>query len=144
MKIAIAGGTGFIGTRLKTFLQNDGHDILILTRNKNKTSNHPNTTTSNKPRHERNLPQTQPAPFATDTTYVSWLSENTQPKEHLHNTAIAIILAGVSINKGRCTKSHPQTIYTTHMQATDELIRITQTMPDKPTTLINASAIGIY
>lgn len=144
MKIAIAGGTGFIGTRLKTFLQNDGHDIIILTRNKNKTSNHPNTTTSNKPRHERNLPQTQPASFQTDATYVSWLSENTQPEKHLHNTDIFINLAGVSINKGRWTKSHQQKIYTSRMQATDELIRIIQTMPDKPTTLINASAIGIY
>src|SRR5699024_8198933 len=144
MKIAIAGGTGFIGTRLKTFLQNDGHDIIILTRNKNKTSNHPNTTTSNKPRHERNLPQTQPASFQTDATYVSWLSENTQPEKHLHNTDIFINLAGVSINKGRWTKSHQQKIYTSRMQATNELIRIIQTMPDKPTTLINASAIGIY
>lgn len=143
MKIAIAGGTGFVGTKLTTLLQNKGHDIIILTRNKNIPSNNPNTTSRN-PANEKNVPQTQPAPIQKDATYVNWLTEDAQPEKHLHNTDIFINLAGVSINKGRWTESHQQKIYTSRMQATDELIRIIQAMPDKPTTLINASAIGIY
>lgn len=132
MKVAITGGTGFIGTKLTTLLKNEGHDIFILTRNKNA----PNTSTTSA--------QTQPNSSQKDATYVTWLTEDAQPETYLHDTDVFINLAGVSINKGRWTKAHQQKIYTSRMQATNELIRIIQTMPDKPTTLINASAIGIY
>lgn len=132
MKIAITGGTGFIGTKLTTLIQNEGHDIIILTRNKNiPPNNKPNTTSSTPPSQK-------------DATYVTWLTEDAQPEKHLHDTDIFINLAGVSINKGRWTKAHQQKIYTSRMQATDELIRIINTLPHKPAALINASAIGIY
>ena len=55
-----------------------------------------------------------------------------------------INLAGVSINDGRWTPEHQKQIYDSRMTATDELIRIIKALPDKPSVLINASAIGIY
>lgn len=33
MKIAIAGASGFIGSRLVTRLHQEGHSVLVLTRN---------------------------------------------------------------------------------------------------------------
>jgi len=36
MKILIAGGTGFVGSRLVSVLENNGHDIFVLSRNPKK------------------------------------------------------------------------------------------------------------
>jgi uncharacterized protein (TIGR01777 family) len=38
MKVLIAGGSGFLGTALRKSLQNDGHDVFVLTR---RTSSNP-------------------------------------------------------------------------------------------------------
>lgn len=118
MKIAIAGGTGFIGTQLTELLQDEGHELFILTRKKELA--------------------------AKDVTYVPWLRGGTTPENYLPDIDAIINLAGVSINKGRWTKSRREDIYDSRMQATDELLRIIARVPQKPATFINASAVGIY
>ena len=45
---------------------------------------------------------------------------------------------------GRWTLEHQKQIYDSRMTATGELIRIIEALPEKPSVLINASAIGIY
>ena len=55
-----------------------------------------------------------------------------------------INLAGVSINEGRWSANHQKQIYNSRMEATDELLRIIASCDEKPSILINASAIGIY
>ena len=37
MKVLIAGGSGFLGTALRTSLVKDGHDVFILTRRASKS-----------------------------------------------------------------------------------------------------------
>ncbi|WP_428909926.1 TIGR01777 family oxidoreductase [Niallia sp. Krafla_26] len=119
MKIAIAGGSGFIGEKLTSLLLDEGHEVVILTR-KNQTSS------------------------STNISYVSWLKEGTSPENELENIDVFINLAGVSINAGRWTAKHQKQIYNSRMEATDELLRIIEALPQKPSLFINASAIGIY
>ena len=79
-----------------------------------------------------------------DVTYVEWLKEGVMPEKELEDVDAFINLAGVSINDGRWTLKHQKQIYNSRMTATDELVRIIETLPQKPSVLINASAIGIY
>lgn len=118
LRIVIAGGTGFIGKMLVEHLCNDGHEIIILTRKNELSTN--------------------------NVTYVNWLQDGAAPEEEIKWADVFINLAGVSINDGRWTKNHQQLIYESRMKATDELIRIVNHLQKKPSVFINASAIGIY
>jgi len=120
MKIAIAGGTGFVGKALVKELLKNNHDVVILTR---KLINHD--------RNER-------------IQYVQWLSENSQPSEHLQGTEIFINLAGESINSGRWTTVRKNKILNSRLEAVQNLLTIMTKLKSKPKALINASAIGIY
>ena len=118
MKLVIAGGSGFIGRKLTDLLLEEGHQIVILTR-KDRPS---------KPRIK----------------YVKWLQEGATPEKEIGKADAFINLAGVSINEGRWTEKHQKQIYESRMKATDEIIRIIRALPDQPSVLVNASAIGIY
>ncbi|MEH7111330.1 TIGR01777 family oxidoreductase [Neobacillus niacini] len=118
MKVVIAGGSGFIGQKLMDLLLAAGHSIVILTRKEKKST--------------------------TKVQYVQWLAEGAAPETEIKNADAFINLAGVSINDGRWTKNHQKQIYDSRMAATDELLRIIARLPEKPSVLINASAIGIY
>ena len=118
MKIVIAGGSGFIGQKLTDLLLAEGHTIVILTRKEKKSS--------------------------IKVQYVKWLSDGASPENEIKNVDAFINLAGVSINDGRWNKSHQKQIYESRMTATDELLRIISSLTEKPSVLINASAIGIY
>lgn len=119
IKIVIAGGSGFIGQILTRFLVDIGHEIIILSR---KSKDHPSQNVS----------------------YIEWLNDGNAPESGLESTDVFINLAGVSINDGRWSKKHQESIYKSRMTATNELIRIIGSLQNKPSVLINASAIGIY
>lgn len=118
MRIVIAGGSGFIGKKLTDLLIAEGHEVVILTR-KEKIS-------------------------SSGVSYVCWLKEGATPEKELGKVDALINLAGVSINDGRWTVNHQKQIYHSRMEATDELLRIIEALPQKPSVLVNASAIGIY
>ena len=118
MKIVIAGGTGFVGKELTRLLQENGHEIIILTRNK---------TVQEK-----------------DIQYVQWLQQGTRPEQLLDTVDAFVNLAGISLNNGRWTKKQKKAIYTSRMDATLEIVRIMEHLSAKPKVLINASAVGIY
>ncbi len=118
MNIVIAGGTGFIGQKVTDVLLGKGHKIVILTR--------------------------KDQPSSGNVSYVKWLEEGTYPENEIGKTNVFINLAGVSINNGRWNANHQKQIYDSRMTATDELVRIMANLPEKPSLLINASAIGIY
>jgi uncharacterized protein len=118
LKIVIAGGSGFIGKKLTDTLLRNGHEVVILTRKQR--------------------------PATGKVSYVRWLEEDAQPEAEIKQADAFINLAGVSINDGRWTKTHQKQIYESRITATDELLRIMFKMKEKPSALINASAIGIY
>ena len=118
MRIVIAGGSGLIGQMLVEVLHNENHEIIILSR-KDKPGN-------------------------SNVSYVKWLQDDILPEKEIGQADAFINLAGVSINDGRWTAKHQKEIYVSRMSATDELLRIILALPQKPTVLINASAVGIY
>ena len=116
MKIAIAGGTGFIGKYLSTFLFKK--DILF-------TFSREKTTETSSP----------------NLHYVQWTPElHTFP---LSSIDVVINLTGESINS-RWTKKQKEAILNSRIQTTKGLIKQLQTLTTKPHTFINASAIGYY
>ena len=118
MKVVIAGGSGFIGRHITDRLLKEGHEVIILSRQKE---------------NERD-----------SVKYVRWLQDSAIPEKEIEGADVVINLAGVSINDGRWSEVHQKRIYNSRMEATDELIRIIGKLEEKPTVFINASAIGIY
>lgn len=120
MRIAIAGGTGFVGNALVKKLLEKKHEIFILTRN-----------ISHK-QHSKNL------------NYVQWLNDDDSPEDVLESIDVFINLAGESINSGRWTEDRKKRILNSRITATKEVRRIISRLEEKPYTLINASAVGYY
>lgn len=118
MKVAITGGSGFVGQELTKQLTEQGHEVYILTR-----SDHPSTG----PIH-----------------MVKWLTDDAKPYQYIDGMDAWINLAGVSINEGRWTEQQKQNIYDSRMKATDEILYLLKKVKQKPKVLVNASAIGIY
>lgn len=120
MRVAITGGTGFVGKVLTKRLLDLGHDVFILTRNRQTQST------------KNNL------------TYVRWLTEDSDPASMLKNIDVFVNLAGESINSGRWTAERKVRIRKSRIEATEQVLTILENLEDKPKTLINASAIGYY
>ena len=119
MNIAIAGGTGLVGTALSNLLIENGHNVSILTRS-NKAS----------------------APSA-NPRYISWLNEGSQPEQELEDLDAFVNLAGATINS-RWTNKGKEKITQSRLKAVEEISRIIRVLPKKPAVLVNASAIGFY
>lgn len=118
MKVAITGGSGFVGQELTKQLIECGHDVYILTRS-GKASNGP-------------------------AKNVKWLTDGEKPELTLNGIDAWVNLAGASINEGRWDEAQKENIHTSRMVATDEVLRIIQEVTKKPSVLVNASAIGLY
>lgn len=118
MKIAITGGSGFVGQELVKHLQQNGHEIIILTRK----NNH----------------------FTNGIQYIQWLSKDSAPENYLEGVEAIVNLAGTSLNKGRWTEKHKKEIYESRISATNEVIRLLKILKSPPRVLVNASAIGVY
>jgi uncharacterized protein len=120
LKIAIAGGTGFIGKAIADYFLERQHEVLILTRNIKNDEN------------KKHL------------TYVEWLNEGSQPEISLEGTDVFINLAGEAINSGRWTRKRKQKIVESRVFAARGAIKLLSKLEQKPRLFINASAIGIY
>lgn len=118
MKVAITGGTGFIGKALSQFLSRKGWIVYILTRQTKEDHSNPNI------------------------QYVQW---NTTSKTFpLSSVDVVINLAGEPLNNKRWTEKQKENIITSRTHTTKRLIQQLQTIQTKPHTFINASAIGYY
>lgn len=116
MKFLVTGGSGFIGARLCQSLINAGHDVTILTRDKQKTA----------------------AKFKGKINLIDSLKTIEEYYDVLIN------LAGESLSNGRWTKKKKRAIYTSRIETTQALIDYIARIKVKPQLLINGSAIGYY
>ncbi|MQR96134.1 TIGR01777 family oxidoreductase [Fictibacillus phosphorivorans] len=114
-RILITGGTGFVGSFLTDHLTSLGNEVYILTR-KDKQSQKKNV------------------------QYVQWMSNN---EPDLPQIDAVVNLAGESIN-GRWTDDKKQSILNSRLKVTEELLKLVEKMPQKPSVWVNASAIGYY
>ncbi|BCB02757.1 TIGR01777 family oxidoreductase [Bacillus sp. KH172YL63] len=120
MKIAVTGGTGFVGRALTEELLAHHHEVLILTRNPDKHEERPGV------------------------SYIKWLSDGAKPEESLEGIHAFINLAGESINSGRWTDERKKRILNSRITSTQEVLNVCKALKQKPSCLINASAIGTY
>lgn len=122
MKVAITGATGFVGSRLVERLQAQGHQPLILTRNRAAAL--------------RAFPNLEVVTY-TPTESGSW------------QTAIAgcdavVNLAGEPIAEKRWTQKEKQAILDSRKLGTQKIVEAIAQANPKPAVLVNASAIGYY
>lgn len=115
MKIAIFGGSGFIGKQLISYLEQQNVEVIVVTRKKTETG----------------------------SKEVQWLSHDSNPEKELDGCDVFINLAGKTIDS-KWTKANKELILNSRINATDEVLHIIEKMTKKPSILINASAIGIY
>ena len=117
MKFLLTGGTGFIGKQLADKLNNSGHMLTIVTRNKKENTNKIN--------------------------YISW-EEQEKLKEAINQADIVINLAGEPVAKKRWSKEQKDLLRQSRIVTTQLIVNAINSSPNKPKKLINASAVGIY
>jgi uncharacterized protein len=122
MKIAIAGATGFVGSRLVEQLQAQGHQIVILTRS-------PQSATSRFPQ-------------ATVVGYNPLKSGEWQSA--IDGCDAVINLAGEPIAEKRWTPAQKRIMLDSRKIGTEKIVEAIGQATTKPPVLINASAIGYY
>jgi hypothetical protein len=119
VKIIIAGGTGLIGRALRADLSSRGHKILVLS---------------------RRAPQS-----GGDVSTVFWDAKNLGTWQTALSGAGAVInLCGESIIARRWNTQSKNNFYDSRILSTRALVAALSQGSEKPSLLINASAIGFY
>jgi uncharacterized protein len=116
MKIVVAGGTGFLGTPLVSQLQASGNDVSVLTRGR------------------------------AGPGRITWLPNGTTGPwaRAIDGADVVINLAGESIAGHRWTETYKTRIRDSRILATRSIVAAIHAAARKPTTLVNASAVGYY
>ncbi|HEY9638517.1 MAG TPA: TIGR01777 family oxidoreductase [Coleofasciculaceae cyanobacterium] len=122
MKVAITGATGFVGNRLVERLQAQGHQPLILTRNRAAAL--------------RAFPKLEVVAY-TPTQSGSW-------QEAIALCDAVVNLAGEPIAQTRWTEKEKQEIFDSRKLGTQKVVEAIVQANPKPKVLVNASAIGYY
>jgi uncharacterized protein (TIGR01777 family) len=122
MKVAITGATGFVGSRLVERLQAEGHQPLILTRNRSAAL--------------RRFPKLEIVDY-TPTESGSW-------QKAIAGCDAVVHLAGEPIAENRWTPQHKQEILNSRQLSTQKIVEAIAQANPKPKVLVNASAIGYY
>ncbi len=114
-RILITGGTGLIGARLAQALIDDGHNVIILTRDKS-----------------------QAVKFRGPVTLIDGLADIRGDID------LVVNLAGESLSNGLWTRRKKAALYSSRLDMTKALVDWIEAADRKPKRLINASAIGAY
>ncbi|PSB56387.1 thylakoid membrane protein ThyD [Chamaesiphon polymorphus] len=122
MKIAIAGATGFVGSRLVELLQAQGHQIVVLTRSPQQASNR--------------FPQAQVVGYS-PLKSGAW-------QESISGCDAVVNLAGEPIAEKRWTPEQKRTILESRQIGTQKIVEAIAAASVKPSVLVSASAIGYY
>lgn len=123
MKIAITGGTGFIGTGLVDFLLKKGHSVTVLSRNVSRAS----------------------AEFGSSVRALKWSTGNLPTLAvELDGTDAIINLAGENIGSSLWTGDKKKKILESRVSAGELVSDVVESMTKKPKVVIQASAVGYY
>lgn len=123
MKILITGATGFIAKTLLPLLSEQGHALVVLTRNLDAAG--------------VRLPVAcHPMQWNPDT--------GPPPAAAFKDVQAVIHLAGEGVAAGRWTRKRKQEIRRSRILSTRHLVDAMQSQERKPEVFISASAIGIY
>jgi uncharacterized protein len=121
MKVAVTGGTGFIGSRLVDRLLAEGHQVLLLVRNASKAQ--------------------QRFPKAEVVSYTPKVSGAWQ--QAIAGYDGVVNLAGEPISN-RWTDNSKQEILESRALGTAKIVEAISQANPKPSVLVNASAVGYY
>jgi uncharacterized protein len=127
MKVAIAGATGFVGSRLVERLQAQGHHALILTRDA--------------ARAQRFFPVSA-YPNLEVVAYQP--AESGDWQKSIAGCDAVVNLAGVPIAEEKWTEARRQAILDSRKLTTQKLVEAIANANPKPSVLVSASAIGYY
>ncbi len=127
MKVAITGATGFVGSRLVERLGEQGHQIVVLTRN---------------PERARRV---FPAPAFRNLEVVAYTpAESGSWQQSLAGCDGVVNLAGAPIAEERWTPARQQEILDSRKLGTEKIVAAIAGAFPKPSVLVSASAIGYY
>lgn len=127
MKVAIAGATGFVGSRLVERLHSEGHSVLVLARNSERAR------------------RVFPASAYPNLEIVGYTPA--ESGDWLHSIAGCdgvVNLAGEPIAEERWTAARQQAIVDSRKLTTAKLVEAIANANPKPSVLVSASAIGYY
>ncbi|QLE57488.1 TIGR01777 family oxidoreductase [Nostoc sp. TCL26-01] len=127
MKVAITGATGFVGTRLVQRLHQEGHQILVLTRN---------TTSGRRIFPSEAFPSVEIVAYA-PTNSGAW-------QDAIAGCDGVVNLAGEPIAETRWTPEHKREILNSRQIGTQKIVEAIAKANPRPSVLVNASAIGYY
>ena len=117
MKIAVAGGSGFVGRHFVAYAQNHGHQVIVISRSKNQR-------------------------FPENVEIVTW-EELLRDSGLLNETEAIVNLAGESINQ-RWTNEAKQRILGSRVETAQAIADLVRQMEQKPAVVVNASGISYY
>ncbi|AYB45378.1 TIGR01777 family oxidoreductase [Paenibacillus lautus] len=121
MRIAICGGTGFIGQALCKRWLRDGHDIIIVTRSK---------------------PEIPAVKQYGSLSYLTWDEMKSHP-ERFERLDALVNLAGSSLSQ-RWTQAGKKRILQSRQRTVSAVSDLMQRLEHKPPVILQASAMAIY
>ncbi len=127
MKVAIAGATGFVGSRLVERLHSEGHNVLVLARDSERAR------------------RVFPASAYPNLEIVAYTpAESGDWQNSIAGCDGVVNLAGVPIAEERWTAARQQAILDSRKLTTAKLVEAIALANPKPSVLVSASAIGYY
>jgi hypothetical protein len=126
MKVAITGGTGFVGSKLVKKLQQAGHEVVVFSRDA--------------ARARRVFPETA----FPNVTVVAYTPQSSGPWQTSISGCDGVVnLAGAPISE-RWTPAHKKAMMDSRKIGTEKVIEAIAQAESKPSVLVSASAIGYY
>jgi uncharacterized protein (TIGR01777 family) len=117
VKIAVAGGTGFIGTHLIDYLRKQGDEVILVSRSANGSN-----------------------PFGLPV--VTWNAMQVE-KERLEGLDAFVNLSGESIDQ-RWTQEAKKRILQSRLHTAEQLGKLIDALDAKPKAVVNGSGMSIY